>query len=182
VNSLILATAPLLAVLMLGELGFAPWQYALAFGAPCVGGLVGARLSPRVVARFGRAAVLRRAGALRACWSLPLAFVFAGAGGLALVIAVQFCLVASVGVFNPVYATFRLEQTPNDRVARVLAAWSVTNNATVAAMTALWGVMAGLTGPRTAIAAAGVALLATPLLLREPRLASAAAQPQPSGA
>jgi len=37
VNGLILATAPLVAVLMLGELGFAPWQYGLAFGAPCVG-------------------------------------------------------------------------------------------------------------------------------------------------
>ena len=46
-----LATAPQLAVLMLGDLGFAPWQYALAFGAPCVGGLVGARLSPRLTAR-----------------------------------------------------------------------------------------------------------------------------------
>ena len=60
VNGLILATAPLVAVLMLGELGFAPWQYGLAFGAPCVGGLVGSRLARRLVARFGRAPVLRR--------------------------------------------------------------------------------------------------------------------------
>ena len=26
---------------MLGHLGFAPWQYALAFGGPCIGGLSG---------------------------------------------------------------------------------------------------------------------------------------------
>jgi hypothetical protein len=32
-------------------------------------------------------------------------------------------------------------------------------------MTALWGVLAARTGPRTAIALAGVLLLATPLLL-----------------
>jgi nitrate reductase NapE component len=43
VNGLIMATAPLVAVLMLGQLGFAPWQYGLAFGTPCVGGLAGSR-------------------------------------------------------------------------------------------------------------------------------------------
>jgi hypothetical protein len=34
VNGLIMATSPLLAVLMLGRLEFAPWQYGLAFGHP----------------------------------------------------------------------------------------------------------------------------------------------------
>ncbi len=67
-------------------------------------------------------------------------------------------------MFNPVLATYRLEQTPPDRVARTLSAWSVTSKS-LAALTALWGVLAGLTGPRTAIALAGVLLLATPLLL-----------------
>jgi len=43
-----MATAPLLAVLMLGRLGFAPWQYGLAFAAPCVGGLIGSRLARRL--------------------------------------------------------------------------------------------------------------------------------------
>ena len=68
-------------------------------------------------------------------------------------------------VFGPVYATYRLEQTPSDRVARTLSAWSVTTNASIAAMTALWGLLAGLTGPRVAIGLAGVLILATPFLL-----------------
>ncbi|MFD0525313.1 MFS transporter [Paractinoplanes durhamensis] len=34
VNGLIMATEPLLAVLLVGELGFPPWQYGLAFAAP----------------------------------------------------------------------------------------------------------------------------------------------------
>jgi hypothetical protein len=105
------------------------------------------------------------AGALRACWSVGLAFIPAGAAGIALVIAVQFGLVTCVGVFNPVLATYRLEQTATDRVARTLSAWSVTSNATIAALTALWGVLAALTDPRAAIAIAGLLLLATPLLL-----------------
>jgi MFS family permease len=165
VGGLIMATAPLLAVLMLGDLGFSPWQYGLAFGAPCIGGLVGARMASVLAVRFGRHKVMRAAGALRACWSVGLAFVFSGSGGLALVIAVQFGLVTCMGVFNPVLAAYRLEQTPADRVARTLAAWSVTSSATIAGMTALWGVLAAIMGPRMAIALAGVLMLATPFLL-----------------
>jgi MFS family permease len=164
-NGLIMATAPLVALLMLRQLGFAPWEYGLAFGAPCVGGLLGARLSSPLAARFGRRRLLLGAGALRACWSLGLAFVGPGMGGIALVIAVQFGLVTSVGVFNPVFATYRLEQTGGERIARTLSAWSVTNKATIAALTAAWGLLASLTTPRAAIAAAGLLMLLTPLLL-----------------
>ena len=165
VNGLIMATAPLIAVLMLGRLGFAPWQYGLAFAAPCVGGLVGARLARRVVARFGSHKVLLRVGALRACWPLGLAFIRPGAAGIVLVIAVQLGLVTCMGVFSPVLATYRLEQIASDRVARTLSAWSVSSGASIAALTALWGLLASITGPRAAIAIAGVLLLATPLLL-----------------
>ncbi len=165
VNALILATAPLLAVLMLGRLGFAPWQYGLAFGVPCVGGLVGSRLSARVVARFGRRRTLLVAGALRACWSLGLAFIGPGAGGLALVILLELGLITCVGVFNPVFVAYRLEQTESSRVARMLSAWSITSNGTVAVMTALWGVLAGVAGVRFAVGAAGLLMLGTPLLL-----------------
>jgi MFS family permease len=179
VNGLILATAPLLAVLMLGRLGFAPWQYGLAFGVPCLGGLVGSRLSRRLVARFGQHRVMLSAGVLRACWSVALAFVRPGVAGLVLVIVTEFGLITCVGVFNPVYATYRLQQTAADRVARTLSAWSVTSNATVAALTALWGVLAGVTGTRAAIAVAGLLILATPLLLprREHQVAQVPALP-----
>ena len=165
VNGLIMATAPLIAVLMLGELGFAPWQYALAFGAPCVGGLAGARLSRPLAERFGHNRVMLTSGALRACWSCGLAFVGPGAPGILLVIAIQLGLVTCVGVFNPILATYRLVQTPDDRIARTLSAWTVSGTATTAALTALWGVLAALTSPRAAIALAGVLMLCTPLLL-----------------
>ncbi|MFE2034862.1 MFS transporter [Streptomyces scopuliridis] len=122
VSGLIMATSPVLAVLMLSHLGFAPWQYGLAFIGP-------------------------------------------GVGGMVLVMAVEFGLITCMGVFNPVYATYRLHHTATDRVARTLSAWSVTSKVTIAALTALWGLLAGLTGPRTAIAIAGLLLLTTPLLL-----------------
>ncbi|WP_326807133.1 MFS transporter [Streptomyces sp. NBC_01775] len=165
VNGLIMASGPLLAVLLLDRLGFAPWQYGLVFAAPCVGGLVGSRLAHRLVARFGQHKVLLTAGTLRACWPLGLAFVQPGVPGIVLVIAVQLGLVTCCGVFNPVLATCRLDHTDPDRVARTLSAWSVSSSAAIAALTAVWGLLAAITSARTAIAVAGVLLLTTPLLL-----------------
>lgn len=65
VNGLIMATSPLIAVLMLAHLGFKPWQYGLAFALPCIGGLIGSRLARTLVARFGQHKVMFTAGALR---------------------------------------------------------------------------------------------------------------------
>jgi len=130
-----------------------------------------------LVARFGEHRVLVTSGVLRVCWPTGLAFVGPGTGGLVLVMAVEFGLIASVGVYNPVYATRRLELTPADRVARTLSAWTVSGKLTTAALTALWGLLAGQTGTRTAVALAGVLLLATPLLLpRQPHTSA----PSPS--
>ncbi|MFF3837907.1 MFS transporter [Streptomyces sp. NPDC001930] len=176
VNGLIMATAPLLAVLMLGPLGFAPWQYGLAFAVPCIGGLVGSRLSRPLVARYGRHRVLRTSGVLRACWPVGLVFVHPGVTGLVLVMAVELALITCAAVFTPVLAAHRLDLTPTDRVARTLTAWSVTAKASLAALTALWGLLAAAVGPRAAIGLAGVLLLATPLLLpREEARATAGA-------
>ncbi|MET8910352.1 MFS transporter [Micromonospora sp. NPDC004551] len=165
VSGLIMATEPLLAVLLLGELGFPPWQYGLAFAAPCVGGLIGSRLARRVVARYGRHRILRTVGTLRAVWLIGLAFVPPGIAGLVTVIAVEVAIIISMSLYNPVLATYRLEHTPTDRVARTLSAWSISSNACIAVLSALGGLLAGATSPRTAITVAGLLILASPLLL-----------------
>ncbi|WP_162951047.1 MFS transporter [Streptomyces sp. CC0208] len=165
VNALIMVPVPLLTVLMLGPLGFAPWQYALAFSVPCLGGLLGSRIARPLVTRYGQHRVLMTSGVLRACWPLGLAFVGPGTAGLLLVMTVELGVITSCAVFNPVFSTHRLEMTPTDRVVRTLSAWSVTGKLTTAALTALWGLLATLTGTRAAIALAGLLLLATPLLL-----------------
>ena len=179
VNGLIMAGTPLTAVLMLGPLGFAPWQYTLAFAVPCVGGLAGSRLAPRLVARYGRRRVLFLSGTLRACWPLGLAFVRPGPAGLALVMVVELGLITCCAVFNPVLATHRLDLTPTDRVARTLSAWSVGTKAGIATLTALGGALAALVGPRAALAVAGALLLATPLLLTAVRREKTTAPAEP---
>jgi hypothetical protein len=165
VNGLIMASAPLMATLMLGPLGFTPGQYCVAFGLPCVGGLIGSRVAQPLVAKFGQHKVMLTVGALRACWPLGLAFVGPGVSGLVLVIAVQLGLVTCCGVFNPVFAGYRLNQIDPSFVARTLSAWSISSNIAIATITAVCGVLASVTGPRTVIAVAGVLLFTTPLLL-----------------
>jgi len=181
VNGLIMASEPLLAVLMLGHLGFAPWQFALALAASSgAGGFVGSRLARPLAARFGQHRVLLTAGALRACWPLGLAFVGPGVPGMLLVAALQLAMVTCIGVFNPLLATARLTRTAPDRVARTLTAWSVSTSAAIALTTAAWGWVAAATTPRTAIALAGVLLLASPLLLPRREPAERDADPSPS--
>jgi MFS family permease len=165
VSGLIMATEPLLAVLLLRDLGFPPWQYGLAFAAPCVGGLIGARLARRVVARYGQHRILRTVGTLRAVWLIGLAFVQPGFAGLATVIVVELAIIISMSLFNPVLATYRLEHTPDDRIARTLSAWSISSSAAIAVLSALAGLLAQATSPRTALAVAGLLILASPLLL-----------------
>nr|WSW57583.1 MFS transporter [Streptomyces sp. NBC_00998] len=177
-NGLVMASQPLLAVLMLGTLGFAPWQYGLAFAVPSIGGLLGAQLARPFVTRFGQHRVLAVAGTLRAIWPVGLAFPGPGTGGLLLVMGVELGLIFCCGVFNPVCATYRLERTATGRATRTLSAWAVTTKATTALLTAVWGVPGALLSPRTAIGLAGVLLLATPLLL--PRRAGALpSEPEP---
>lgn len=165
VGGLIMATEPLLAVLLLRQLGFPPWQYGLAFSAPCVGGLIGSRLARRVVARYGQHRVFRTVGALRAIWLIGLAFVGPGVVGLVTVIAVEMAIIINMSLYTPVLATYRLEHTPKDRVARTLSAWSIGQQACIAILTALGGMLAASTSPRTALTVAGLLILVSPALL-----------------
>src|SRR4051812_31340489 len=165
VGGLIMATEPLLAVLLLRQLGFPPWQYGLAFAAPCLGGLIGSRLARRTVARFGRARIVWVVGTLRVVWLVGLAFVRPGVAGLVTVIAVELAIIIFMSLFNPVMATIRLELTPGERASRTLTAWSISSSASIAVCSALGGLLAAATSTRTAIAVAGLLILLTPLLL-----------------
>jgi MFS family permease len=181
-NGLLMATAPLLSVLMLGDLGFAPWQYGLAFGVPCLGGLVGSRLARPLVGRFGSRRVLLATGVLRVIPVPFLTLVTPGLPGLLLVIGLEFGIITCCSVYAPVSATARLEHSTPDTVARVLSAWSVTTKVSIAATTAGWGVLASLLGPRAAIAAAGGLILLTPLaMVQRTRVAYGMISPQRTG-
>ncbi|GAC67046.1 putative major facilitator superfamily transporter [Gordonia soli NBRC 108243] len=179
VNGLIMATGPLLAVLLIGEYHYAAWEYGLAFGLPGVAGFVGARLSAHLVERHGRDRVLTISGWLRSVVPLGLAAVQPGVPGLVTVIVVEALLIGCMGVFNPIGATERLRRVRAEDVPQVLAAWSITSRLSQATLIALWGALATLADPLSAITASGVLLLATPLLLpRRRQLGQSRTEPE----
>lgn len=180
VSGLIMATEPLLAVLMLRQLHFPPWQYGLAFAAPCLGGLIGSRLAQRVVTRYGRRRVFRTVGTLRAVWLIGLVLVRPGVIGLITVMAVELAIIVNMSLYTPVLATHRLERTPKHLLARTLSAWSIGQQAAIAVCTALGGLLADTTGPRPALAVAGLLILATPLLLPRGDQEPSPRAPEPS--
>jgi predicted MFS family arabinose efflux permease len=165
VSALIMACAPLLAFLMLRELGFTALEYGLALGISCLGGILGSRLSRPLAKRFGQRRILLGFGVARTVTLTGLAFIGTGVAGLVGVIAVEFVMITCIGIFTPVFATYRLERSPDDAIARVLTAWTISSRAAIAILTALWGVLAGVTSVRAAIAVAGVLMVLTSLLL-----------------
>ncbi|MGI5324645.1 MFS transporter [Actinomadura nitritigenes] len=180
-GALIMATAPLLTYLMLHDLGFSPLEYGLAFGVPCLGGIFGARVSRPLVRRYGRRAIMLVFGVGRAVWLVGLAFVGTGIGALLLVMAMELGIITCMGVFNPIYATRRLELVEAGKVARMVTAWTVSSRTAIAVLTALWGVLGGFVGVRAAIAVAGVLLIGACAFLpwrREPSGVTGDASPE----
>ncbi|MFC5748402.1 MFS transporter [Actinomadura rugatobispora] len=161
VSALTIAMSPVLAVMMLREMGFSMFQYGLSLGIPCAAGVVGARLSRRVAARQGLPFVLLGGGIARVLWLPLLPFVGGGWAGLAAITAIHTGTVFFTSLFMPVFATARIERTPDHKLARVLTSWTISNNVARAGCTLAWGLLATLTTPRFALAAGAVLLLAT---------------------
>ncbi|CCF64758.1 MFS transporter [Nocardia cyriacigeorgica] len=161
----ILMTTPLMALLMLRELGFAPWQYGLSLGLPCVGGLIGSMCAPRLVAAFGERAVLLGFGLLRTLWLAPLLLAGPNTLGLVLIIATETLLLFCAGVFNPVFTTFRMNNTVDGLMARVGTAWSISSKCAQPVFIAVGGLLAAAAGLRCAIAVAAIVVIASSLLL-----------------
>ncbi|WP_330230537.1 MFS transporter [Nocardia sp. NBC_00508] len=161
----LMLTGPLMALLMLRELGFAPWQYGLALGLPTLGGLAGSLCAPRLVTRLGDRAVLLGFGVLRTCWLGLMLAAHPGTAGLIVITTADTLLLFCAGVFNPVFTTYRMNATTDDHMARVGTAWSISSKTFQPAFIALGGLLAAATSTRVAIACAAITLLASSLLL-----------------
>lgn len=161
----VLAIAPLLNVLMLRDLRFPPWQYGLAYGLPCLGGILGALCTKPLNARLGDRRVLLISGAARAIWYPLLAFVPGGTGGLLVIIAVEFLALFGSGVFNPAFATYRMAATEEGFLAQVIACWAISSRTVQPVGMLFGGALAALIGIRPAIGICGLVVLASGALL-----------------
>ena len=170
----VMMASPLMAVLMLDDLGLAPWQYGLALGLPCLGGVLGSRLTPLLTRRFGQRRILLVSGVARTLWTVLLPLVPSGALGLLVIVAADFGLLLSAGVFNPSFTTYRMAATPDAFMSRVGTSWSVGAKTCQAAFVIAGGLIAAAAGVRGALLVAGLLCMASVLLLpwRKARLSS----------
>jgi hypothetical protein len=150
----LLMASPLLALLVLRDLHLPAWQYGLTVGIPGLMGLVGALCAPRISSRIGSRRCLLLFGALRGPCLLPLAFTPDDAAALWVVLLSQSLLLFSAGVFNPGFATTRLQACTPEMITRVAAAWSASAKLIQPACIAAGGVLASILGVRYALAAA----------------------------
>lgn len=161
----VMATMPLLAVLMLRDLGFQPWQFGLVLGAPCIGGVLGAVLIRPLTRRSGERRMLLTFGAARSVWLIFLPLAGAGPAGLAVITAAQLGLLICSGAFNPTFATYRMAATEDTHMSRVTSAWSISSQLARPLVIVAGGLIAAATGARTALAVlAGLVLTSIVLL------------------
>lgn len=161
----VMMTSPLLTVFMLRDLGLAPWSYGVFLGVSCVGGVVGARLAPRLTRRYGLHWMLLVFGVLRAPWLLLFPLAPGGLGGFVLLTAAETALLVAAGAFNPSFATYRMEVTEDGFMARVVGSWSISSRCVQPAFMALGGVLAALIGMRGALWVAGACCLLSAAVL-----------------
>ncbi|MEU9270819.1 MFS transporter [Streptomyces sp. NPDC048251] len=161
----IMMASPLMAVLMLRDLGLAPWQYGLALGLPCLGGVLGSRLAPPLTRRFGQRRILLLSGVARTLWTILLPLAPAGALGVFIIVAVDFGLLFAAGVFNPSFTTYRMEATQDAFMSRVGVSWSVSSKTCQAVFMIVGGLLADAAGVRGTLLIAGVLCVASALLL-----------------
>jgi MFS family permease len=161
----LMAAVPLLAVLLLRDLHFPAWQYGLALGLPCLGGVLGALALKPLTARFGARRVLLASGVGRALWVGLFAAVPAGPGGLVLVIVAETLALGGSGVFNPAFATYRMGMTSDQYLSRVLACWSISSRTSQPIGIVLGGALSAVAGVRVALLVCGLIVAASGLLL-----------------
>ncbi|MFD5806415.1 MFS transporter [Streptomyces sp. NPDC127020] len=155
----------MMAVLMLNDLGLAPWQYGLALGLPCLGGGLGSRLTPLLTRRFGQRRILLVSGVARTLWTILLALTPSGALGLFIIVAADFGLLFFAGVFNPSFTTYRMAATSDAFMSRVATSWSVGAKTCQAAFVITGGFIAATADVRGALLVAGLLCMASALLL-----------------
>jgi MFS family permease len=158
----VMATAPLLAVLMLRELHLTPWEYGIAMGVPCLGGILGAFIARRVADERTK---LLGFGVGRTLFMILLAVAPAGTGGLLVITVSQFLLILCAGAFNPTFATYRMRATEDGFMSRVLSAWSISQRVAQPIGIMAGGVLATLTSTRVALAVLSGVLLTSGFLL-----------------
>lgn len=163
--------APLTAVYYMRDLGFSAFEYGLLMGVPSLGGLLGARLVPRLVRRLGSLRTLWWASLLRGPWYFLIPFAVPGKVGL-LMCGVGFGLVlVFAAAANSAMSGYRQLETPDGLMSRVATLWAFATTVSQPVFILLGGVVATLADARVALLAAAAVMSLAGLLLPRSRSA-----------
>jgi predicted MFS family arabinose efflux permease len=174
----VIMASPLLAVLILDGLGLPARDYGISLGVPCLGGIAGSWLAPRLVGRFGQRRVLLVSGTLRAPWMLLYPLARHGLGGLWIIMTADTFLLVCAGVFGPVFATYQMNVTADEFMARVRTAWGISSKTVQPLCVLVGGGLAALAGVRTALLIGGLACTASVLVMPYKSISHRAPQPE----
>jgi len=161
----VIMVGPLITVLVLDMLKLPASAYGLALGVPCLGGIAGSRLAPALTRKLGAHRVLIVFGALRAPWMLLYPLATHPVSGLVILMAADTALLACAGVFNPVFATYRMNVTTDSYMARVRSAWGISSKTVQPVCVLIGGGLAALIGVRPTILIAALACTLSAALL-----------------
>ena len=82
-----------------------------------------------------------------------------------MIVASEFLLVFFAGMFNPAFATYRMDATDDAHMSRVVLAWSIANSTVKPIFIAAAGALAAVTSARTALIVLAAILLTGVALL-----------------
>jgi MFS family permease len=156
---------PVETVFYLRDLHFSAWQYGLLMGIPALGGLLGSRLSRRLVVRSNPVRLVWWTSVLRGPWQFLVPLAMPGLGGLILSGVGFFGVLLFAGTVNAGMASYRQMQTPENLMSRVATLWSFATTAVQPLFALGGGLMAVATSPRFALLAGAVLMNAAVVLL-----------------
>lgn len=169
--------APLLTLMMLRDVGLAPWQYGLEAGVACLGPLAGSMLAKRAIERFGIIEVLVWFGIARIVTIGLLPLSPHGWAGFAWIAMCEGVAMFFFALTNPAMATYRAQQTPDHLLARVGAAWAVALRVSFPLFIAAGSLLTVVMSPRHALWVTSGVLVLSVIFLPYSGLASRQREP-----
>jgi MFS family permease len=156
-------------VFLVRTLGSTPFAVGLLIATEGIGSLVGAALTPRIVARVGSARALVLGSVAFAAFALLLPLATSGWGQLVFAVG-NAGLSAGVVVGSIVTRTHRQTVTPPELLSRVMATVRFVSWGVIPVGALLAGIAANLLGLRTALGLVCLVAAASPIIILSSRV------------
>lgn len=153
------ALNPLVSLFVLKEISLGPEMLSLILAIPAIAGFVGAKLSKMISLRIGSKRVLLWGCAARSIWAPFLFLSPDGFYGFLYILFFECVLMFFAGLFNPLFASYRMQVVNRENLLSVSAAWPISASFTQPLFLLLSSWLLGLVGIRTTLFIVGLMML-----------------------